>query len=58
MERNRDPYQTDQPVEDESVGTTISVPRDIFTDLGLENLRKILWAKGELICKALDIDRK
>ena len=51
-----DQPQTDQPAEDESVGTTISVPRDIFTDLGLENLRKILWAKGELICKALDIE--
>ena len=35
--------------------TTISVPRDIFTDLGLENLKKLLWAKGELICMALDI---
>lgn len=51
-----DQSQAEQPVEDESVGTTISVPRDIFTDLGLENLRKILWAKGELICKALDIE--
>lgn len=51
-----DQSQTTQPAEDESVGTTISVPRDIFTDLGLENLKKILWAKGELICKALDIE--
>lgn len=51
-----DQSQADQPAEDESIGTTISVPRDIFTDLGLENLRKILWAKGELICKALDIE--
>ena len=39
----------------EPIGTTISVPRDIFTNLGLENLRKLLWAKGELICQALDI---
>ena len=37
------------------VGTTISVPRDIFTDIGLENLKKILWAKGELIRQAFDI---
>ena len=51
-----DQSQAEQPVEDESVGTTISVPRDIFTDLGLENLRKILWAKGELICNALNIE--
>jgi len=35
--------------------TTISVPRDIFTDLALSNLQKLLWAKGELICQALDI---
>ena len=39
----------------EEVGTTISVPRDIFTDHGLENLKRILWAKNELICQALDI---
>ena len=49
----------DEPEQTEEahapVGTTISVPRDIFTDLGLENLRKILWAKGELIRQALDI---
>ena len=50
-----EPAQTEQPAEAEPVGTTISVPRDIFTDLGLENLKKILWAKGELICQALDI---
>ena len=36
--------------------TTISVPRDVFTDLGLDNLKKLLWAKNELICKALDIE--
>ena len=39
----------------EEVGTTISVPRDIFTDHGLENLKRILWAKNELICQTLDI---
>lgn len=50
-----EPPQTEQAAEAEPVGTTISVPRDIFTDLGLENLKKILWAKGELICQALDI---
>lgn len=42
--------ETDSPIT-----TTISVPRDIFTNLGLENLKKLLWAKGELICMALDI---
>ena len=41
--------------DDEEVGTTISVPRNVFTDIGLDNLRKILWAKNELICQALDI---
>ena len=50
---------TEQAAEEEQVaepiGTTISVPRDIFTNLGLENLKKLLWAKNELICQALDI---
>jgi hypothetical protein len=49
----------DEPEQTEEapapVGTTISVPRDIFTDIGLENLKKILWAKGELIRQAFDI---
>ena len=40
----------------EPIGTTISVPRDIFTNLGIENLKKLLWAKNELICQALGIE--
>ena len=53
-----EPPQTAEPpqaAEDSPITTTISVPRDIFTELGLENLRKLLWAKNELICQALDI---
>ena len=38
------------------LSTTISVPREIFTASGIENLKKLLWAKNELICKALDIE--
>ena len=41
--------------KDEQIVTSISVPRDIFSETGLENLKKILSAKNELICKALDI---
>lgn len=36
-------------------GTTISVPRDVFTNLGLDNLQKLLAAKDELIRMALGI---
>ena len=42
--------------EHEPISTTISIPRDIFTDLGIENLKKLLWAKNELICQALGIE--
>ena len=47
--------EAEQVAASEPIGTTFSVPRDIFTDLGLENLKKLLWAKNELICQALDI---
>lgn len=30
------------------------MPRDMFTDKALENLRKIVKAKGDLISKALE----
>lgn len=43
------------PEEPAGKGTTISVPRDVFTNQGLDNLQKLLTAKGELICMALGI---
>ena len=32
----------------------VAMPRDMFTDKALENLRKLVKAKGELISKALE----
>lgn len=37
-------------------GLTVAVPRDSFTDAALENLRKLVDAKGSLIKKALAVD--
>ena len=39
--------------EDYFDGFEVSMPRDMFTDKALENLRKIVNAKGELISKAI-----
>ena len=40
--------------QDEITGICISMPRSIFTDANLENLKNIIAAKSSLICKALD----
>ena len=45
----------EQPAADES-GLTVSLPRDGFSDMALENLNRLLDAKGTLIKKALDIE--
>lgn len=42
--------------EDEITGIFISMPRSIFTDANLENLKGIIAAKRNLICKALGTD--
>lgn len=42
--------------EDEITGICISMPRSIFTDANLENLKGIIAAKRSLICKALGTD--
>lgn len=42
--------------EDEFSGICISMPRSLFTDANLENLKGIIAAKGSLIKKALDTD--
>lgn len=41
--------------EAEGAGLTIQMPKALFTDLALENLSKLLEAKGKLIEKALDV---
>lgn len=42
--------------EDEITGICISMPRSLFTDANLENLKNIIAAKRSLICKALGTD--
>ena len=43
--------------EAEETGLEIQLPRSLFTNSALSNLRKLLDAKGALICKALGIDK-
>ena len=38
------------------LGLTVAMPRDSFTDAALENLHKLVDAKGSLIKKALSVD--
>jgi hypothetical protein len=42
--------------EDEPCGVCISMPRSLFTDSNLENLKALISAKGSLIKKALTAD--
>ena len=42
--------------EEEITGVCISMPRSLFTDSNLENLKAIIAAKGNLIKKALGAD--
>lgn len=44
-----------EPDEDAFTGVCICMPRSIFTDSNLENLKAIVAAKGDLICKALGV---
>ena len=44
-----------EPDKDASTGVCICMPRSIFTDSNLENLKAIVAAKGNLICKALGV---
>lgn len=46
---------TDDPA-DEDVSMTISVPRSTMTEIGLDNLKKLITAKSDLIKQAFDID--
>lgn len=51
-----DQSHTEDEPEDENSGICISMPRSIFTDSNLENLKAIIAAKGNLIKKALGTD--
>ncbi len=42
--------------QDAAIGLTVSLPRESFTDAALENLQKLVDAKGGLIKKALAVD--
>ena len=42
----------DQDPADKDIAMTISMPRGIMTDIGLENLKRLVWAKGELLRQA------
>ena len=50
--------ETDTVAEaEEPIGLTVSIPEDDFTEASLENLRKLVDAKANLITKALGTDR-
>ena len=51
-----DDTNDEQSEPSEIEGVCISMPRSLFTDSGLENLKGILAAKGNLIKKALGAD--
>ena len=53
-ESNTDVSET-EPQEAE-LGLTVAMPRESFTDAALENLQKLVDAKGSLIKKALAVD--
>ena len=48
--------QSHNEEDDDSYGICISMPRSLFTESNLENLKAIIAAKGSLIKKALDVD--
>ena len=51
------PTPLEKGAEKEVAGTTISVPRALFTDLSLNNLRKMVRVKEPLLRKAFATDR-
>lgn len=53
---NEDDAAEEQIDTDESCGICISMPRSLFTDGSLENLKALIAAKGNLIKKALGVD--
>lgn len=53
---NIDQSHTEDESEEEIHGICISMPRSLFTDSSLENLKAIVSAKSSLIKKALGVD--
>lgn len=53
-ENNADEPETE--AQEADPGLTVAMPRESFTDAALENLRKLVDAKGSLIKKALAVD--
>lgn len=53
---NEDDAAEEQIDTDESCGICISMPRSLFTDGNLENLKALIAAKGKLIKKALGVN--
>lgn len=49
--------EVEAPADESTDGLTVSLPMDGFTELALDNLKKLLEAKGTLIQKALGADR-
>ena len=48
--------QSHTDAEDEPCDVCISMPKSLFTDSNLENLKALIAAKGSLIKKALGVD--
>lgn len=46
----------EEDAEDDFCGICISMPRSLFTDCNLENLKALITYNGSLIKKALDLD--
>lgn len=51
-----EPETEDNSIADAFSGLCISMPRSLFTDNNLENLKALISAKGSLIKKALGVD--
>lgn len=49
-------HTEEDDAEDEISGICISMPRSLFTDANLENLKALIAAKGSLIRKALGVN--
>ena len=55
-ESELEPYPESESADSATEGLTVSVPRDQLTDEQLENLRKLVEAKGNLIRQSLQAD--
>ena len=54
--QHTDEQSGDEQSAEEDIAMTISMPRGIMTDTGLENLKRLVWAKGELLRQAFAIE--